>query len=177
MREKLSAPNCEDEPKQTKGGDQSHIHPPRPQTESHDQRHRNGHGNCKNAPRTAGQRLHHYERKHGQQDDHDRQHADERQHANAAPDLFFHHLTKCFAASSHRCEQHDHVVHTAAQRRPDQDPERAWQKTKLRRQHRTNQRPRPGDGGKMMTENHPAVGRHKIFAVVLHHSRCRTLVV
>ena len=38
-----------------------------------------------------------------------------------------------FAAPPDRTEEHDHVMHTAAERRPDQDPKRARQKTKLRR--------------------------------------------
>ena len=34
-----------------------------------------------------------------------------------------------------------------------------------------------GDRGEMMTENHPAIRRHKIFAVILHDRRRRALVI
>ena len=65
----------------------------------------------------------------------------------------------------------------AAERRADQNPKRARQKSKLRRQHRTDQRPGPGDRGKMMAENHPAIRRDKILAVILHDRRRGALIV
>ena len=66
---------------------------------------------------------------------------------------------------------------TAAERRADQDPESAGKKTKLRRQDGTNQRPRTGDGCKVVPENHPAVCWHIILVVVLQQRRCGTLLI
>ena len=54
-------------------------------------------------------------------------------------------------------QKHDHVVHPAAESRADQNPKRAWKKSKLRRQHRPYERARPGDRRKMMAENHPTI--------------------
>jgi len=70
-----------------------------------------------------------------------------------------------------RCKRSTVPLHTA-----DHDPVRAQrtEQGKDRRvgqgrpnQHRPNQRPGSGDSGKMMPENHPAIGRNKIFTVVL----------
>src|SRR5207248_9545712 len=67
--------------------------------------------------------------------------------------------------------------HAAAESRTDQTPKPARQKSELRRQHRPDQRPWPGDGSEMMSKNHPAVRRHEIFAVVLHQSGSGALVI
>ena len=56
----------------------------------------------------------------------------------------------------------------AAKRRADQNPKRAGQKTKLRRQHRPDQRARPGDRREMMAEHHPAICWNEILPVILH---------
>ena len=65
----------------------------------------------------------------------------------------------------------------AAERGADQNPKCSRQKTKLRREHRPNQRSRAGDRSEMMAEDHPAICRHKIFAVVFYNRGRRTLVV
>ena len=59
---------------------------------------------------------------------------------------------------------------------PIKDPKRSGQKTELRGEHRTDQRAGPGDRGEMMTERHPAIGRHEILAVI-HHERGRGALV
>ncbi len=92
-------------------------------------------------------------------------------------DLFLHHLPECFAAASDRGEKNDHIVNAAAERCADQDPERAGQKTKLRCQHRADQRSRTGDCRKMMPENHPTISRDVISAVVMQHSWGSPLVI
>ena len=177
MGKELSAPNAERQPEQSKNRDGSDVHFSGAQTEAHDQRHRNRHRNREYAPRTFRQRLHNDEREHGEQNDHDRQHAYERECAHTPADLFLHHLAERFAAATHRSEEHDHVVNRAAKCGPDQNPKCARQKTKLRREHRPDERSRPGDGGEVVTENHPAIRRHEIFAVVLHDGRRRSLIV
>ena len=101
----------------------------------------------------------------------------ERERTHAAPDLLLHHLTERLPAAPHGREKHDHVMHATAERRADQNPKRARQITKLRREHRTHQRSRAGDGRKVMTESHPAIGRHEILAVFLHDRGRGPLVV
>jgi len=64
-------------------------------------------------------------------------------------------------------KEHDgHILHAAAQHRADQYPQSARQIAELRRQRRPDQRPRPGDGGEMVAEHHPPVGRHEIAPIV-----------
>ena len=70
---------------------------------------------------TLGQRLHDDQREHGEQNHHDGEHADERERADRAADFLLHHLTERLPTPPHRSEEHDHVVHTAAQRRADQE--------------------------------------------------------
>ena len=121
--------------------------------------------------------MHHHERKHGQQNDHDRQHAHERKETDARSDLLFHHLPQSFPAAPDRCEQHNHIVHGAAERGADQNPKCARQKSKLRGEHRPNQWPRSGDRCEMMTEHHPAIGRDKVFPIIPNDSRRRPFIV
>ena len=68
-------------------------------------------------------------------------------------------------------------MHAASECRANQNPEGSGQKPELRGQHRSNQRPGSGDGREMMPENHPAIGRDKIFTVVLDQRGSGPLVV
>ena len=92
-------------------------------------------------------------------------------------DFFLHHLSEGFSTATHGSEEHDHIVHAAAERCADQNPERAGQKSELRRQHRPNQRSRSRDGSEVVTENHPAICRDKIFSVILHKCRGSAFVI
>ena len=121
--------------------------------------------------------LNDHQRKHRKQDDHDRQHADERKQTYAPPDFFLHHLTERFPATPDRGEENNHIVHAAAERCTNQDPESAGQKPKLRRQHRTDQWPGSGNCRKVMAENHPAIRWHIIFTVILQDCRCGALLI
>ena len=177
MREKLSAPNAKCQPEQSKNSDRNHAHFSRAQTDSHDQRHRDGRRDGENAPWTLCKGLDDDQREHGQQNNHDCQHTDQGECADARPDFFFHHLTKRLAAAADRREKHDHIVHAASERRADQNPKRAGQETKLSCQHRTHQRSRTGNRRKVMPENHPAICGHIVLAVVLQDCRCGSLVV
>ena len=60
----------------------------------------------------------------------------------------------------------DEVLHGAAEHDADDEPERAGQIAELRGEHRADQRSGAGDGREMMAEEHPAVGRHEVAAVV-----------
>ena len=97
--------------------------------------------------------------------------------ADSAADFFLHHLAERFAAAPYGSEKHNHVVHAAAERCADQNPECSRQKTKLRGEHRADQWSRSRDRGKVMAENHPAICRDKIFAIGLHDGRRRALVI
>ena len=82
-----------------------------------------------------------------------------------------------FAAAPDRRKEDDHIVHSAAKRRADQNPKGAGQKTKLCRQYRPNERTRPGDSREMMAKHHPAIRRDEILAIVANERRRGALVV
>src|SRR4029450_6360021 len=80
-------------------------------------------------------------------------------------------------SSDLRGEQNDHVVHAAAESGADQDPKSAREKTKLRSQHRTDERTGAGDRSEMRSGCHPAIRWHIIFVVVSQNSgRCTLLI-
>ena len=68
-------------------------------------------------------------------------------------------------------------MHAAAERRADQNPKRSRQETKLRREHRPDQRTRPGDRGEVMAENHPAICRNEIFSIIVHDRRRGAFII
>ncbi len=104
---------------------------------------------------------------HRQQDDHDQQHRDQRDEAAHFADLFARHLSERFAVAPHGREEDHEILHRAAEHRADDDPERAGQIAELRREHGPDQRSGSGDGGEMMAEDDPLVGRAR------NRGRCR----
>jgi hypothetical protein len=66
-----------------------------------------------------------------------------------------------------RGEEHDqHVLHAPAKHGAHDQPQRSRQVAELRRQRRTDQRPRASDRREVMAEHDPAMRRHEIAAVV-----------
>ncbi len=57
------------------------------------------------------------------------------------------------------------------------EPQRARQVAELRGQHRADERPRPRDGGEVVAEEHPLVGRHEVAAVAQPLGRRRAAVI
>ena len=86
------------------------------------------------------------------------------------------HLAQRAAPSSGGDPQHEVVLHASGENRADDDPDGAWQITHLHRQHRADERTRPGDRGEVMAEQHPPVGRH-VVGVVLEDLCGRRVVV
>ena len=173
----MPAPNSQAQPNDAKHRNGEHADFAAAQTSAHEKGHGNSHGDGKDAPRTSGQCLHHHQRKNGQQNDHNRQHADERQCSHAGSDLFLHHLAQRLPTATDGGKQDNHVMHSSAQGGADQNPERPGQKSELRCQHRSDQRPWPGNGRKVMTKNHPAVRRHEILAVIAHEGGRGALII
>ena len=63
----------------------------------------------------------------------------------------------------------DHrVVHAAAERGADQNPQRARQVAELRGERRPDERARPGDRREVVAEDDPLVRLHEVAAVVAH---------
>src|SRR4030095_11721616 len=65
------------------------------------------------------------------------------------------HLSKRFSFATHAAGEDHEVVNSATDTHPDHQPQQSRQKTKLRRQHWTNQWSSTGDGSKVMPEQHP----------------------
>ena len=85
--------------------------------------------------------------------------------AGDGADLLARDLGERLAVAAHARRQDDEVVHRAAERDADEDPEQPGQEAELRRQHRADQRAGAGDGGEVVAEQHPAVGGDEVLAV------------
>jgi hypothetical protein len=109
---------------------------------------------------------------HGDQDHHDDQRAEHRRVTADRAELIARHLSEAATIATGRHEQHHHVLHAAAEHGADQNPKCARQVAELRRERWTDQRTGAGDGGEVMTEHHPFIGRYEIAAVAEAHRRC-----
>ncbi len=68
-------------------------------------------------------------------------------------------------------------MHAAGNHRADENPQHAGQIAELRGQHRPDQRPGAGDGGKVMAKEHPFVGGIIVVAVVEQVGWCDVPVI
>jgi hypothetical protein len=135
--------------------------------QAHEQGDRDGQADGKYTPGALRQRPHDHVPEARERDDDDEQDRQRRDRAEHGSELGTGNLRQG-AASTTRARHQDHeIVHGAAEHHPEQDPEETRQEPELRREDRTDQRPRPGDGRKMMAEQHPLVGRVKIVPVVV----------
>ena len=166
-------------PQQQRGAEQRHLTDARRTDEAavdaHDQRDRDGAEHGEGPPRAALQCVHHHQRQHGKNDDADQQDANTGDGAGDRPKLGADHVAERFAVPSRGQEQHGHVLHRTGEHHAGEDPQCAGQVAHLRREHRTNQRSCSGNGREMVAEQHVAVGRHVIQAVVMAVGRGRTL--
>ena len=147
------------------------------QVTTHQQRDGDGCADGKDAPRTVGQRLDHDQGKHGQKDDHDRDNRDQPDRAGGIVEFFPQHLAERFAVAAKGTEKNNEILHCAAERYSDQNPERARQIAELRGEHRAYQRPRAGNGGKMVAKHNPFIGFNEIPAIIVDLARCGAAVV
>src|SRR5438045_5201260 len=68
--------------------------------------------------------------------------------------------------SPYRQQQYDEILYAPAKYSADQNPQRPRQGSELCCEHRPNQRSRPGDRSKVMSENNPFVRGKKIPPVL-----------
>ena len=137
------------------------FHPP-----THEQRDRNRAGDREQPPRRCAQGIDDDERQDGEQDDHDREDRDHRRHAGDVTDLLLGHLAERLAIAAQRAEENREVLDRAAEHHADDEPQGPWEEAELRRKHGSNEWSGPGNRGEVVTEQHPAVGRDKIVAIV-----------
>ena len=135
----------------------------------HKQRQRNGKGHGIGSPRAVGQRFHHDHRQHREDDHHDHKGRHQGNHPGGRPHLLFHQFAQRTAVATGGDEQHHKVLHRPGQHHAGEDPDHPRQIAHLRGKHRAHQRPRAGDGGKMVSEQHFFVSRDIVEAIVMPH--------
>ena len=174
--EPVGAPSCFGNPATRDHGEQQQNytdqrdfgHPTgaqEPQIQTHENRDRDGHRNREDAPRALGERTDHDKGQHRQQDHHDDEDADDGGYAADRAELVARHLSQRATAPSGGDRQHQIVLNTAGHNRADDDPNGSRQKPHLHGQHRADQRTGTGDGGEVVSEQHPPVGRHVIRGI------------
>ena len=117
-------------------------------------------------PRRVGQRVDDGDAEAGQSDHDDEEDGDHGRDARQRRDLGARDLRQRLPVTPHRRRQRDEVVHRPAQDDAEGEPQQARQIPELRRQHRPDQRPGPGDGREVMPEEHPLVGRDVVLPVL-----------
>jgi hypothetical protein len=122
-------------------------------------------------PRRAGQGLHDDQRQHREDDDHDHEGAEQGDDAGDLAHLGLDQVAKRTAVAAHRQEQHHEVLHGAGEHDTGQDPQHAGQIAHLRGEHGADQRAGAGDRGEVVAEQHVAVRRHVVEAVVVFIGR------
>ncbi len=119
-------------------------------------------------PMGSPERVHHDQREHGDQHDHDPEGATSAVNPATGPISSFAICPSDSIAASGGAEDHA-VLHRAAERDADDDPDGAGEESELRRERRADERPRPGDRREVLAEDDPFVGRHEIAAVLEAH--------
>jgi hypothetical protein len=141
------------------------------------QRDGNGHSQGEGGPRRTFQRIHYHQRDHGQQNNHNRKHGKLSDEAAALADFVAGHFAQRFSVAPDGAEQDHEILHAAGKCRAGDQPQRSRQIAKLRRERRPDQRPRPGNRGEVVAEEHPFVSGHKIAAVVAALGGCGARVI
>ena len=147
--------------------------PPHPQVKTHERRGRDGCQHRERRPRAVLHDIHDHQPEHGAQDHHDEECADKGCETAERPEFIVRHPSEAAAVAAYRQQQDSHVLHTAAEHRSHQDPQRSGQITELRGECRTHERPGTGDGGEVMTEHDGAMRRHEVAAVIQTLRRSR----
>ena len=140
--------------------------PPLEHVEAHEDRERDRHADRERAPRALGQRVDDGEAEAGERDGRHEQDGDAGGGAGDGADFGAGDLGQRPAAAPGRRPERGEVVHGAGEADAGDEPDEPGREAKLRREHRTDERPRAGDGGEVMAEEHPAAGRVVVVTVV-----------
>ena len=116
-------------------------------------------------PGALRERVHDRETQAGERDDDDEEDRDRGGGARDRSDFGARDLGQRAAASPGRRPQDDQIVNGAGEADAADQPDQPWRVAELRRQHRTDERTRPGDRGEMVTEEHPP-GRRVVVVPV-----------
>ena len=137
----------------------------------HENRQRDGKGYGVSPPRAVGQRFHHDHRQYREDNHHDHKAGHQRQYAGGRAHFLFHQFAERTSVAASGDEQHHKILYRPGQHHARENPDHSRQVAHLRRQHRADQRPRAGNGRKMVAEQHFFVGRNVVEAVVVTHRR------
>ncbi len=142
---------------------------------THKQGYRNRHRDGKCAPRAVGERVDYRQTETGKRNDDDEQDSEGRGNASDGTHFVPGDLRQRVPVAAHRRHKNYHIVDGAAERRSDEYPQKAGKIPELRSQHRSDERARAGDGGKVVPEKHVFVRGIVIYAVA--HCKGRGLMV
>src|SRR5579864_1826913 len=140
--------------------------PEKTQVNAHQQRYGNRHGDGKHAPGAVLERVDDDQGHHRQENNKDAQHSDETYSSGSLAYLFACDLSERLAVAPHGEKKDYEILHTPSEYGPDQDPQGARKITELRCQHRSHQRARTCDCGKMVSKHHPFLGGHEVTPIV-----------
>ena len=138
----------------------------RAQVDPYQQRDGDGRRHRARRPRAVLHGVDHHETEHRDQDHHDRHDPDEGHGATDRPELVARHLTERAAVAAGGKEQHHEVLDTTAHHPADEDPQGPREIPELRGQGGSDERPRTRDGGEVVAEYDPLVGRDEVATVV-----------
>lgn len=102
---------------------------------------------------------------------------EQEQHLARPADVFLDDQAQPLALAAHGSEQGGEVLHRAEKYAPDDDPDQHRPPAEHGGDNRPVDRPRPRDGGELMTEENGARRRHIVHAVIAFHGRCHALRV
>ena len=117
------------------------------------------------APRARLEGVHDDESEDGDEHDHDAEHGDHRGEAGDGADLLARHFAQRLAIAADGGAEDDEVLHRAAEHDADDDPQDAGEVAELRGEGRADERAGSGDGGEVMAEDDPSVGRDEVASV------------
>ncbi|MNF66812.1 hypothetical protein D3C84_486100 [compost metagenome] len=137
--------------------------------DAHEHRDRDGRHHRENAPRAFGQGFHDNQCQHREDDDHDQEATEQRNGAGNAAHFFADHVPQGTAVATGGHEQDHEVLNGTRQHYAGDQPQRAGQVAHLRRQYRTDQRSRAGDGCEVVTEKNVFVGWNVVQTIVVEH--------
>src|SRR5208283_3127017 len=100
-----------------------------------------------------------------------------RDESAAFADLFAGHFAKGLAITTNRTEQNDKILHAACKSGTSNQPQRSRKVTELRSQGWTDERAGSGNRGKVVAEQNPFVGGHKVATVIAAFGRSGSRII
>ncbi len=151
--------------------------PPPEHVEAHQHGERDRHEDGERPPCALRQRIDHDDAQASHGDHDDEQDRDGGGEARDRADIAARDVRQRTAAATRGGPQPERILNSAGEADARKQPDQRRDETELGRQNRTDQRPCPGNRGKVMPEKNPPGGRVVVGAVVLGVSRSDSCVV